>query len=113
MTRFVASRKITSRGLFVKGPLDWKWLCAASQVQGKGLHVAVVLYLLMGLRKSTTVKLGRVHLGELGVSRYSAYRALKALENEGLVTVARQRGAAPVVSLRPIDGANQKKTGDA
>lgn len=102
MIRAATSHTKPMGPFFVKGPMDWRWLCATGRVPGKALHVAVTLYLLMGLRKGTSVKLGRKHLSEIGVSRYAAYRALKAMERAGLVAVVRQRGSAPTVTILPV-----------
>ena len=107
MNRPVANHGKPTVPFFVKGPLDWGWICAAGRLPGRALHVAVALFLLMGLRKSTTVKLGRVRLAEIGVKRHSGYRALQALENANLVSVVRQRGAAPIVTMRPTAGGDK------
>jgi hypothetical protein len=45
------------------------------------------------------VKLRWKLVGELGVRRHSGYRALKALKAAGLISVVRQPGRSPVVTL--------------
>jgi DNA-binding transcriptional ArsR family regulator len=84
---------------FLKGPIPWQWLCSASRLPGKALHVAIALWHLAGMTGSETVRLATSVLKPLGVSRYSGYRALRALEEAGLIAVTRRRGRNPIVRL--------------
>lgn len=86
--------------LFIKGPIDWPWIAAASRLPGKALHVALVLHFLAGMKCTTSVALSGRRLEELGVARHSAYRALRQLENAGLVMVVRKRGRQPRVNIQ-------------
>jgi len=86
-------------GLFLKGPVPWLWLSRAGQLPGKALHVAVVVHLLAGMRRGGPVSLSGARLCELGVGRHAAYRALRHLEEAGLVAVQRRRGRQPVVTI--------------
>ena len=81
------------------GPIPWKWLEAAAQQPGRALHVAVVLWQLVGMKRSRCVALNLSRLGSLGVSRHAASRGLRALESVGLVQVDRQRGRKAVVTV--------------
>lgn len=92
-------RKAARGHRFLKGPIPWPWLVAAANLRGRTLHVAVVLWFLAGLTRSTTVKLGGRQLAELGVDRHAKYRALRALERAGLVRVKRSPGQNPLVTL--------------
>jgi hypothetical protein len=92
-------------GRFLKGPVPLDWLQLASFQPGKALHVAVYLWFLAGLTKSRSVVLPTAKLASLGVDRYAAYRAIRALETAGLVSVVRHRGRHPIVTLNdcPIE----------
>lgn len=84
---------------FLKGPVQWEWLCQAAVLPGRALHVGIALWHLAAMRKSATVSLSRKVLGELGVQRQAGYRALKALETGGLVRVSRRPGQLSRVTL--------------
>lgn len=99
-SRTSAPRRLTRQsGMFLKGPVTWLWLSRAGQLPGKVLHVAVVVHLLAGMRRGGPVSLSRARLRELGVDRHAAYRALRRLEEAGLVAVQRRRGRQPVVTI--------------
>lgn len=87
---------------FLKGPVPWDWLAAASRLPGKCAQVGLVLWFLSGLRKSRTVRLGNKFTGELGVSRDAKRRALNRLENARLISVKRQVRRAPMVTLLEV-----------
>jgi DNA-binding MarR family transcriptional regulator len=84
---------------FLKGPIPWRWLCQAASLSGKALHVAVALRFLAGLNKSNGVALSGRVLKDLGVSRHASYRALRALEEAGLIFVERHSGRNPFVTI--------------
>ena len=90
------------RGLFLKGPIQLAWLIKACRLPGKSLHVGITLWFLCGLQKTKRVAPTRSVLRRFGIDRHSAYRALKALENAGLVKVDRQAGRSPVVTLQDV-----------
>lgn len=87
---------------FLRGPIPWAWLVLAAKQPGKALHVAVVLWLWAGIRRSSSGPLSSFRLRALGVSRFAGYRALRSLELAGLVTVERHRGRNPIVTLLPV-----------
>lgn len=88
-----------SKGRFLKGPIPFDWLAMAARQPGKALHVAIAVWFLSGLTRSSTVHLAPSIPRQLGLSRYAAYRGLRALERSGLVGVQRQRGRGPMVSI--------------
>jgi hypothetical protein len=89
-------------GRFLKGPVCWDWLAAAARLPGRALHVALVVQFLAGFSKTRTVALSSDELRRSGVSRTTAYRALKALEARKLVAVDRNRGKLPIITIIPI-----------
>jgi len=89
-------------GRFMKGPIPLNWVQAASKLPGKSLHVAIVLWFLVGIKKSKTVKLTQLLLTQFGVNRNSKYRALKALAEAGLITFCSTSGKNPLVTILDI-----------
>ena len=88
-------------GRFIKGPIDWDWICRAAPAGGHGraLDVALALLLEHGIKGENTIALSYKRLSELGVDRHAARRGLAALEKAGLVTVERHPGRYPRVTI--------------
>jgi hypothetical protein len=87
------------KGRFLKGPVPLVWLQTAAALPGKTLHIAIVLWYRAGLTGSMTVKLGSQDLEAMGVARDAKYSGLDRLQAAGLISIDRQRGRAPVVTL--------------
>jgi hypothetical protein len=87
---------------FLKGPVPWAWLEAAARQPGKALHVGVVLWLLVGMKRSACVTLNLSRLGALGVSRYAASRGLKALRAAGLLRFEGRSGRVARVTVLDV-----------
>ncbi len=90
---------------FLKGPIPWWWLARAFPLPGRALHIGVALWFWAGIKRSARVSLSVGQLSKLGISRWSVYRALGALESAGLVVVDRQSGRHPVVMI--LDGRDE------
>ena len=76
-----------------------KWLNVAAESPGKSLAVGIILWHLSGMTNSRKVKLTSKMLADAGVQRHAAYRALKALELRGLISVIRSQGHCPIVTI--------------
>jgi hypothetical protein len=87
---------------FLRGPVPWAWLEAAARQPGQTLHVGVVLWQLVGMKRSACVPLNLSRLGALGVSRYAASRGLKALRAAGLVRVEGRSGRVARVTVLDV-----------
>ena len=85
--------------LFLRGPINYLPLVKASNLTGRALHVFIVICFLYGVTKSKTFKLKNSLLREFGVQRHAGYAALRALENTGLVSVVRNNGSNPMVTI--------------
>jgi len=94
-----AERLTVSGGRFLKGPVPWPWIAAAAGLPGRALLVGLCLWRLAGAMKSQTVSFGNSDLKPLRIDRATKSRALRALEQAGLVKVARQPGRFPKVTL--------------
>ncbi len=78
------------------------WAQHASQLPGKSLNVALVLWYLSGLKRSATVTLTRTQLQRFGVHPDAGRRGLRSLETAGLVQVQRAGKHSPrVILLNP------------
>jgi hypothetical protein len=93
------SRPKRIKGRFLKGPVDWDWLTAAARLPGRALHLAIAISYLEGFKQSGTVKLRPSVIRELGMDPHASYRALRQLEDTGLLSVVRARGKAPAVTM--------------
>src|SRR5437588_1131274 len=72
----LADKLSSSAGRFLKGPVPWSWIVAASALPGKALIVGLSLWRLAGALKSRTVTLGNADLEPFGVDRAAKSRAL-------------------------------------
>ena len=84
---------------FLKGPVPLIWLARAACCRGKALHVAIILCYRAGLQKSDTIKVPGWTAKKFGLDRHAKTRALKALEQAGLVSITRRQGCSPQVTL--------------
>jgi hypothetical protein len=91
---------------FLRGPVPLQWLERSGQCPGKALHVGIVLWFQAGLTGKREIPLGRKELARFGVSRYSASRALIAMELAGLISVIRLLGRKRIVTICHESGAD-------
>lgn len=87
------------QGMFLKGPISWEWLCVASKLSNKALHVAVALWFISGLAKTNKIKMQKKVLKDLGVSRHAFYRAINEMEKARLISADRKVGQTYFVTL--------------
>jgi DNA-binding transcriptional ArsR family regulator len=64
--------------------------------------VGLAIWHLAGLKNAMTVELSRAPLESLSVTRQAAYRALKVLEDAGLIKAARRSGRKTRVTILSI-----------
>lgn len=89
------------KGEFLKGPIPLAWLSKAARLRAKSaLAVALAVWFESGRRRSMEVKLTTDIPQRFGVNRKAKYRALTALEREGLITVTRGPRRNPVVVIQ-------------
>jgi hypothetical protein len=84
---------------FLRGPIPCWWLVKAARLPGKALHLAAVLWQRKGVVRSNHVTLSARSMSELGVKWDAVRRALKHMENAGLVRVGRTVGRSPRVEI--------------
>ena len=87
------------RGPFIKGPIPLDWLTSSARLPGRTLEVATAIRYLSGMQKSLTVKLSNKLMREFGVSRNAKQRAIKQMQDAGLIKVLQARGRSPIVTI--------------
>ena len=85
--------------LFLRGPIPLDWLEVAAKLPGKSLNIAIALWWLHGLNKSSPLKLTKKSLEIMNVKRDAQRTALIHLENAGLISVVRKLGQRPIVCI--------------
>jgi hypothetical protein len=93
------ARPRVAGGRFLKGPIPWSWISGAAALPGQALLVGLCVWRLAGAKRSQTVLFGNADLKPLGIDRAAKSRALRALEQAGLIKIARQRGRLPKITL--------------
>ena len=86
---------------FLKGPVPLDWLAKAACCGTRALHVGIILWYRVGLEgsRSSSTKIPGYVAKNFGLDRHAKTRGLRALEKAGLVTVKRETGRSPVVTL--------------
>lgn len=86
--------------LFLRGPIPFGWLEAASRCGGKALHVGLCIWHHAFMQKSGRVSVSMTRAAaRMGFDRTTALRALKSLERAGLAELDCLPGRSPVVTL--------------
>ena len=88
---------------FLKGPIPWSWIVEASNISGGAMKVSLAIWLLAGIKNADKIKLSNGVLEELGISRPTKYRAIKAMEHAGLISVSQHSGNSPEITINPVN----------
>lgn len=98
-TEWTRRRKVSRAAAFVFGPIAVRDIKIATELGGSCLSVLLALFFRTDLTKARTVTLpGRI-LDEFGIRLDAKLRALKRLEQAGLISVERRPGHAAVIKL--------------
>jgi hypothetical protein len=81
-------------------PLSWAMRAAA--LPGKSLAVGIVIWYLAGISKRHTITLSNKIRERFGVKRNSSRRALRWLEDAGLVKVEHSGNKSPCITILEI-----------
>ena len=87
------------RGKFIAGPVDVSWVVQASRLGVKALLVGLALWHIRGLRKTDTFIVSNLMLQDWGIQPDAKRRALRKLEEAGLIRVERRGKRSPQVTL--------------
>jgi hypothetical protein len=96
--------------LFLKGPIPWEWLVAASNLPNRVMKLALVLWLVSGMRRNRTFRFPLSRGKALGLSRDTTRRALQDLERVRLVQVGRKPGCGLDVTILDVSEQNGKES---
>jgi DNA-binding MarR family transcriptional regulator len=99
-TDHIRQAKLRRGTRFLKGPIPWPTIAAASRLSGHALAIFLAVHHQTALTGKPFVTLPAKLLTDLGVSRSSKSRGLKALEQLGLITVVRSTGRAARIQLK-------------
>lgn len=111
MSRFSSSQRLgpprpKGGGRFLRGPIPLDWLSRAAALPGRSLHVAIAVWFMAGLKKTSVVPVSNITGLQFGLDRNAKYRALDWLENANLIKVERRAGRAPIVTI--LEAKNEK-----
>jgi DNA-binding transcriptional ArsR family regulator len=81
------------------GPIDVPWVRQAAQLGVTALLVGLALWYLKGLRRADAFIVSNLMIAEWGVRPDAKRRALRKLEQAGLVSIERREKRSPLVSL--------------
>lgn len=84
---------------FFKGGIPLHWLSRAACLPGRSLHVALAVWHLCSLQKAGTIKMQQKIRAVFNLSREVYGRGLTRLEAAGLISVCRERGRTPSVTI--------------
>jgi DNA-binding transcriptional ArsR family regulator len=87
------------RGKFIAGPVDVSWVCRASRLGVKALLVGLALWHLKGLKRSDSFIVSNLRMQEWDIKPDAKSRALRKLEEAGLITIERRGKRSPRVTL--------------
>jgi hypothetical protein len=88
-------------------------LSGAGQLPGRALHVALAIRLWIGIKKTDCIVVPTRTLTEMGVNRHASRRAVRALEEAGLLIVTRRRGRKTRVQVIEVHEAQPRETKEA
>ena len=88
-----------TNALFLRGPVPWAWITAASALPGSALATGLAIWMEAALKKSNEIMLPSKWVRQLGISRKAEARALAALERAALVGIDRRRGRRPRIRI--------------
>jgi len=94
---------------YLGGAIPIEWLEQASRLGGKALNVGIMIWHHAVMAKSGQVAISLTTVGQrMGFDRTTGTRALRRLEEHGLISVERGPGRSPVVRLHwPARGSSR------
>jgi len=87
-------------GQFLKGPIPLSWWTKAAALPGKALAFASAIWYKAGLNKThSDIAVGDELAKRFGIRRGARYRALRHLQDAGLISVHQEPGCLARISL--------------
>ncbi len=97
--RIKAQQQEAQHGAYIRGPIPMDWLEQAAKLSGKTLNAALAIWYVHSVTKKFSFTIKRQTWERLQLTRQTYYRALRDLENSGLIAVERRPGAYPLITL--------------
>jgi hypothetical protein len=91
--------KRQSHGQYLSGPIPLDWLARAAKINGKALHVGILLWYRKAVTRSYDVTVSGIRLEQFKVSRQAYAKAINQLEGAGLIRVERRVGKKAMVTI--------------
>lgn len=92
------------RGAFIRGPFPMPQVMLAGALPGKALLVWLLVQHQVRMTRKLEVSLPGKLLDAARIDRFAKSRALRDLEQAGLIQVDRQPGQMPRISLVQVEG---------
>ena len=97
----------TKHGWFLRGPIPMPWILEAKKLGFGAYHTGMMLWQLHGVVNKGVataanwkpVRFPNIQAERFGIDRHAKSRALKALEEAGLISVDRSIHASPLVTM--------------
>jgi hypothetical protein len=87
---------------FLKGPISWAWIRAATKAGRNALFVGLSLHRYRDLRRKSAVQISLHKLGDGVLSRQAVRRILRQLEAVGLIAIKRTPGSLLTITISEI-----------
>lgn len=97
-------QKAWSEGIamrFIRGPVSYDWISRCSKLGMKCLNAAIAIWWVHGMEGHPVI-LTRRRREPFGLSTSSTSRALKMMEKHGLISVEREPGCAPRITMLKV-----------
>jgi hypothetical protein len=88
-----------AKNFFIHREISLTWFKALSQCGGACVQTGIVLRYWLFLNKSDKISVSSRRFEEFGISKFQKLRALRKLEEQGLIKVERRPGANPEVTV--------------
>jgi DNA-binding MarR family transcriptional regulator len=99
-TEWSRRRKVSRTASFVFGPIAVRDIKIATKLGGSCLAVLLAIFFRSNVTKARSVTLPGRLLDEFGIDTDAKLRALKRLEQAGLISVERRPGHSAIIKLR-------------
>ncbi len=88
-----------AKDFFIHREISLAWFKALSQCGGACVHTGMVLRYWLFLNKSDRISATSRKFEKFGISKFQKLRALRELEEQGLIKVERRPGSNPEVMV--------------
>jgi hypothetical protein len=98
---------------FLKGPISWAWIKAATEAGRNALFVGLNLHKYRDIRRRDELRLSLQRLGDGILSRQAVRHALRQMESSGLINIGRTPGRLLAITILETVDDSRKPPGNA